>query len=153
MSHELNEEQRRTLLEKIHDFNDQLVTYSINISGQAFGNALKLGCGLAAVPLLIILGITLIRRTFDLSTLFVYSCAALLFAIGFASLISTRAKQIAFRDGYKQDINPDIVKFLGANQFTRAQFDSLANEVLEMDAPLREYLVVPQPESEENQDD
>ncbi|GEM_PF-6597819 len=140
----LSDEQRQIMREAVEEFNDQLATQSINLSGQAFTNALKLGCGLLALPLAIVLALTYFRRTLDFSAVFVYSCLALLIATAFASLIARRAKQLAIQDNYKLDINPEIIKFLHDNNFTRRQFDEVANEVLEDEAPLREYLVVPE---------
>ncbi|MFQ5615923.1 MAG: hypothetical protein ACE5GO_05625 [Anaerolineales bacterium] len=143
MTPSLSDEQRQILAETIDDFDDRLVTQSINISGQAFGNAFKLGCGVLVVPLLIVLGISVVRRTLDFSTVFVYSCAATMMATAFASFISSRAKQIAIKDNYIDDINPEIVHFLSANNFTRRQFDKMADEILGDEAPLREYLIKP----------
>jgi hypothetical protein len=140
---DLTPEQRTILAEAIKDFNDKLVTYSINLSGQAFSNAFRLGCGVLAIPVLIILGIAWAQEKLDFSGVFVYSCAGTVIAAAFASLVSSRAKQIAIRDNYSQDINPEIVQFLADNHFTRRQFDEIADDLLSADAPLREYLVRP----------
>ena len=147
MTNELSPEQRQILAEAIKDFNDKLVTYSINLSGQAFSNAFRLGCGILALPILIILGIAWAQEKLDFSGVFVYSCAGAVIAAAFAALISSRAKQIAIRDNYSQDINPEIVQFLADNHFTRRQFDKLADDILSGDAPLREYLVKPSSKS------
>jgi hypothetical protein len=140
---DLTPDQRTLLTEAIRDFNDKLVTYSINISGQAFNNAFRLGCGVLAIPVLIVLGIAWVQGKLDFSGVFVYSCAGTVIAAAFASLISSRAKQIAIRDNYSQDINPEIVQFLADNHYTRRQFDEIADDLLSVDAPLREYLVKP----------
>ncbi|GAB4581974.1 MAG: hypothetical protein Fur0022_47260 [Anaerolineales bacterium] len=140
---ELTPEQRTLLTEAIQDFNDKLVTYSINLSAQAFTNAMKLGCGILAIPLLIILGVAWVQDKLDFSGIFVYSCAGTIIAAAFAAFVSNRAKQIAIRDNYSQDINPEIIQFLADHQFTRREFDVVADETLSADAPLREYLVKP----------
>ena len=139
----LTPEQRTLLSEAITDFNDKLVTYSINLSGQAFSNAFRLGCGVLAIPVLIVLGIAWAQDKLDFSGIFVYSCAGAAIALAFAALVSSRAKQIAIRDNYTQDINPEIIQFLADNHFTRRQFDEVADELLSADAPLREYLIKP----------
>ncbi|NJN43872.1 MAG: hypothetical protein HC806_03460 [Anaerolineae bacterium] len=143
MATELSNEQRQILTEAIKDFNDKLVTYSINLSGQAFNNAFRLGCGVLAIPVLIILGIAWAQDRLDFSGVFVFSCAGAVISAAFAALVSSRAKQIAIQDNYSQDINPEIVQFLADNQFTRRQFDELADDLLSADAPLREYLIKP----------
>ena len=143
MSTELSPEQRVILTEAINDFNDKLLTYSINLSGQVFSNVFRLGCGILAIPILIILGIAWAQGKLDFSGVFVYSCAGTVIAAAFASVISSRAKQIAIRDNYSQDINPEIVQFLADNHFSRRQFDEIADDLLSADAPLREYLVKP----------
>ncbi|NUM44702.1 MAG: hypothetical protein HUU38_08330 [Anaerolineales bacterium] len=140
---DLTPEQRTLLIEAIKDFNDKLVTYSINLSAQAFTNAMKLGCGVLTLPLLILLGLAWAQEKLDFSGIFVYSCAGTVIAAAFASLVASRAKQIAARDNYAQDINPEIVQFLAHNQLTRRQFDEVADDVLAADAPLREYLIKP----------
>lgn len=140
---DLTPEQRTLLTEAITDFNDKLVTYSINLSAQAFTNAFRLGCGILTIPVLIILGLAWAQEKLDFSGVFVYSCAGAVIAAAFAALVSSRAKQIAIRDNYSQDINPEIVRFLADNQFTRRQFDEIADETLSADAPLRDYLVKP----------
>lgn len=140
---ELTPEQKTTLTEAIKDFNDKLVTYSINLSAQAFTNAFRLGCGVLAIPVLIVLGLAWVQDKLDFSGIFVYSCAGAVIAAAFAALVSSRAKQIAIRDNYTQDINPEIVQFLADNHFTRRQFDELADDILSADAPLREYLIKP----------
>jgi hypothetical protein len=143
MTNELSKEQQQILTEGINGFNDKLVTYSINLSGQAFNNAFRLGCGVVAIPVLIILGIAWAQERLDFSGVFVFSCAGAAISAVFASLVSSRAKQIAIRENYTQDINPEIVQFLADNHFTRRQFDKLADDLLSADAPLREYLIKP----------
>jgi len=140
---DLTPEQKTILTEAINDFNDKLVTYSINLSAQAFTNAFRLGCGVIAIPVLILMGIAWAQQKLDFSGVFVYSCAGAVIAAAFAALISSRAKQIAINDNYTQDINPEIVQFLADHQFTRRQFDELADDTLSADAPLREYLIKP----------
>lgn len=140
---ELTDEQTQILREAIDDFNDTLLTQSINLSGQAFNNAFRLGCGLLLIPLAIVLIITQVVRGLDFSGVFVYSCAAAAGALVFAALVSNRAKYLAVQEKYQQDVNPDIVRFLADQSFTRAQFDKLADEVLADNAPLRQYLVTP----------
>lgn len=143
MTADLTPEQQTHLTEAIQDFNDRLVTYSINLSGQAFNNAFRLGCSVLAIPLGIILLITYLQRTMDFSTITVFTCAGVTIAAVFAALVSGRAKHIAIRDNYSQDINPEIVQFLADHHFTRRQFDELADKILAADAPLRGYLVKP----------
>jgi hypothetical protein len=140
---DLTPEERTLLTEAVKDFNDKLVTYSINLSAQAFTNGMKLGCGILALPLLIVLGIAWAQGKLDFSGIFVYSCAGTVLAVIFSSFIASRAKQIAIRDNYSQDINPEIVQFLAGNHFTRRQFDTIADDILAADAPLRAYLVKP----------
>lgn len=139
----LSDEQKIVLREAIEDFNDTLLTQSINLSGQAFNNAFRLGCGLLLVPLIIALVVTYFVRGLDFSAVFVYSCAAAGGALVFAAFISNRAKYIAVQEKYQQDVNPDIVRFLADNGFTRAQFDAAADDILADNAPLRQYLITP----------
>jgi hypothetical protein len=137
---DLTDEQHEIMTEGVLEFNDTLLTQSINLSGQAFNNALRLGCGLVIVPLVIVLAITFIRRGVDFSAIFVYSFAALLLSIGFAILVASRAKQLVVQDKYAQDVSPDIARFLAEHGFRRSQFDRVADRVLPADAPLRTYL-------------
>jgi len=139
---EITDEQRVLLKEAIEAFNDILVTQSINLSGQAFNNALKLGCGLMLIPVIIALVVTQILRGLDFSAVFVYLCAGTAVSIVFSTIIANRAKYLAVQEKYKADVNPDIVRFLAENQLTRAQFDLVADDILGLNAPLREYLVV-----------
>lgn len=138
---DLSDDQRQILLEAINDFNDTLITQSINISGQAFNNAMRLGCVILSIPLAIVLVIVQFTRGLDFSGFFVYSCAGVAGALVFAALVANRAKYLSVQEKYQQDVNPDIVRFLSENELTRAQFDSLADEVLADNAPLRQYLV------------
>lgn len=140
---ELSPEKRTILIEAIKDFNDKLATYSINLSAQAFANAMKLGLGLLALPLIIVLGLSWLQQKLDFSGVFVFTCAAFVISALFAAFVSRRAKQLAVNDNYTQDINPEIVQFLADNHFTRRQFDEIADDILAADAPLREYLVTP----------
>ena len=137
----LTDEQTEILTEGVVEFNDTLLTQAINLSGQAFNNALRLGCGLLILPLVVVLVLTFIRRGLEFSAIAVYSGAALLMAIGFAILVAGRAKQLVVQDKYDQDVNPDILRFLSEHGFRRSQFDRVADNVLAADAPLRRYLV------------
>ena len=141
MPGELTPEENEILADQIRDFNDDLVTYIINLSGQAFNNALKLGAIVMTPVVILLLIVAALLNRISLISFFAFSCAGGMIALGFAALVSTRAKTIALRDGYKEDINPKIVKFLSENGYTRAQFDLLADDILAADAPLREYLV------------
>jgi Na+/H+ antiporter NhaC len=139
---DLTPDQQQILKEAITDFNDTLVTQSINLSGQAFNNAFRLGCGLLLLPLIIVLVATyIVRGALDFSGVFVFSCAGVAIAVVFASLVSNRAKYLAVQEKYQKDVNPDIVKFLAGHGFTRAQFDAAADDLLADNAPLREYLI------------
>ncbi len=140
-SSSLSPERTQILREQILEFNDQLVTYMINLSGQAFNNAFKLGAVVMAPVVVLILIASALLRRISLISFLVYTCAGGMIALAFAALVSTRAKTIALREGYQQDINPEIVKFLAEQGFTRAQFDALADEVLDEEAPLRGYLI------------
>jgi hypothetical protein len=137
---DLNDEQHEIMVEGVVEFNDTLLTQSINLSGQAFNNALRLGCGLLILPLMILLTITFFTRGLDLSAIFVYSLAGLLLAIGFAVLVANRAKYLVVQDKYEQDVSPDISRFLAEHGFRRMQFDEVADAVLPVEAPLRQYL-------------
>ncbi len=136
----LDADDRAVIVDEINDLNDTLVTYSINLTGQAFFNAFKLGAGLMIIPLGIVLAIAYRRETFDFTTVFVFSCIATLLAMVFAALIASRAKVLAVRDNYEDEIGPKIELSLKRNQITRVQFNALADEVLDKDAPLREYV-------------
>ncbi|HUF39877.1 MAG TPA: hypothetical protein VMN57_15235 [Anaerolineales bacterium] len=140
---DLTDEQYQIMTEGVVEFNDTLLTQSINLSGQAFNNALRLGCGLLIVPLIILLAITFATRGVDFSAIFVYSFAALMLSAGFAILVANRAKHLVVQDKYEQDVGPDIAHFLADHGFRRAQFDHVADAVLPADAPLRKYLVRP----------
>ena len=140
---DLTEEKAQILNEAIRDFNDTLVTQSINLSGQAFNNAFRLGCGLLLIPLILVLAITHFTRGLDFRSVFVYRCAVAATSIVFAAMVASRSKFLAVQEKYQQDVNPDIVRFLAENELTRAQFDRMAGDVLEENAPLRQYLVRP----------
>ncbi len=141
---ELTDEQKQILQEAITDFNDTLTTQSINLSGQAFNNAFRLGCGVLLIPLIIVLiAIYFVRGELDFSGVFVFSCAGAAASIVFASIVANRAKFLVVQEKYQQDVNPDIVRFLAEHQFTRAQFDAAANDLLADNAPLRDYLIKP----------
>src|SRR3972149_5715508 len=68
---ELSAEQRQILVEAIKDFNDTLQTQSINLSGQAFNNAFRLGCGILLIPLAVVLIVTQVVKGLDVSGVFV----------------------------------------------------------------------------------
>src|SRR5262245_28587645 len=112
---EIDAEQRRLLTEAITDFNDTLLTQSINLSGQAFNNAFRLGCGVLLIPLAIVMIVTQLLRGLDASAIIVYSCMTAAAALVFATLVSNRAKTLAIQEKYQSDINPDIVRFLAEN--------------------------------------
>lgn len=137
---ELTSERKQILLEGINDFNDTLVTQSINIAGQAFNNALKLGCGGLAIPLVITLAIVQYTRRLDFSGFFVFSCVFVSLALVFAALVANRAKYLALQEKFQQDVGPDIDAFLTEHGFTAEDFHSLADEILADNAPLRQYL-------------
>ena len=137
----LTDQQHEIMVEGVLEFNDTLLTQSINLAGQAFNNALRLGCGLLIIPLISLLVITFFTRGLDLSAIAVYSLAGLLLAVGFAVVVANRAKYLVVQDKYEQDVSPDIIRFLAENGFRRTQFDLVADTVLPADAPLRQYLV------------
>jgi hypothetical protein len=137
---DLNDEQHEIMVEGVIEFNDTLLTQSINLSGQAFNNALRLGCGLLILPLIIVLTITFFTRGLDLSAISVYSLAGLVLAIGFAVLVANRAKYLVVQDKYEQDVSPEILRFLAEHGFRRIQFDQVADTILPVEAPLRQYL-------------
>jgi hypothetical protein len=137
---DLTDEQHEIMVEGVMEFNDTLLTQSINLSGQAFNNALRLGCGLLILPLVFLLAITFFSRGLDLSAIAVYSLATLLLAVGFAVLVDNRAKHIVVCDKYEQDVSPDILRFLAEHGFRRSQFDQVADSILPVEAPLRQYL-------------
>ena len=140
----ITDEQYQILSEGVTEFNDTLLTQSINLSGQAFNNALRLGCGLLIVPLIIVLVITfIVRGGIDVSALVVYSIAALMIAVVFSVFVANRAKQIVLNDQYQQDVGPDIARFLAEHHLSRGQFDEVAGKILSADAPLRQYLAGP----------
>ncbi len=145
------DDRQQLLSEAIKDFNDTLVTQSINLSGQAFNNAFRLGCGLLLVPLIIIMAITHFVRGLDFSAVFVYSCAGVAISIVFAAMVSNRAKFLAVQEKYQHDVNPEIIRFLADHDFTRAQFDAAADDLLGDNAPLREYLVTGRSGTEEKE--
>jgi hypothetical protein len=141
MTTPLDADERQIMVEAITDFNDRLVTHAINISGAAFNNAFRLGCLVLSLPFVVVLLVSYFSDRFDMTTFFVFGCAGVMISLVFASLISTRAKRIMVDDNYQEDINPDIVKFLSEHQFTRAQFDIVADDILGDNAPLRDYLI------------
>lgn len=140
---ELTAEQRQVLQERILDLNDQLETQTSNLAGQAFFNAFRLGCAVLAVPLVVVLVIFIVLGKFDASSVLVLSCAGTFAAVVFGALVAMRAKTLAVADNYQYDIGPEIARVLSEHHFTRRQFDDLANEVLEKNTPLRQYLMQP----------
>ncbi len=140
MIEDLSSEQRQILLEIVVDVNDTLVTQSINIAGQAFTNALKLGCILLFFPVIIVLIVSYLLGKFSLISIFVYGGIGLLLAIVFGAMVATRAKTLAIEDDDGKDVNEEIEKKLIGSDFTRSQFENLANEILGEDSPLRVYL-------------
>jgi len=72
---------------------------------------------------------------------------AALFAAGASAIISARAKSATMAGTYARDVEPEIEKTIQSNRFTRQEFDALANEILDKNAPLRRYLSLP-PETE-----
>ena len=143
MTDELTSEQRQLLLEKVIDVNDTLVTQSINVAGQAFTNAFKLGCSLLFVPVLLLLGISYWMGKFSLISIFVYFGLGALLAMVFAQLVSTRAKTLAILDDAGPSVDEEIAVQLQGSEFNRTQFDALAVEALGEDSPLRIYLRKP----------
>jgi positive regulator of sigma E activity len=146
MPDSLSPAEKQVLQESIIEINDTLQTFTINLTGQAFFNAFKLAFTILLVPLAIILLLTYLFRSVDFTTVFMYSCTTVMLAMAFASLVASRMRVISEKDNYQEDIGPKIQETLTTNGFTRRQFDIMADRILEKDAPLRQYIVLPKDE-------
>jgi hypothetical protein len=140
----ITDEERVLLVEAVQDFNDRLITQSINLAGQAFNNAFRLGCSVLALPVIVVLVVSYFANQFSFISIFVYGCAGSMLSLAFAAFVANRAKQISVDENYKDDVNPDILRFLVANDMNRAQFDAVADDILGDNAPLREFLIQPE---------
>ena len=137
----LSEEDQQILREQVLDLNDTLVTQSINLAAQAFNNAFRLGCAVLFIPVVIVLVISYTMDRFSMISIIVYGGLGALIAAGFGALVANRAKYLAIKDNYEQDITPQIKTFLKEHDMTRRQFDTMADDVLADNAPLRDYII------------
>jgi hypothetical protein len=127
----------------IRDANQNLVQAGAGAAESAFGLSCSLGVllGLALLAVIFLLG----SRNWILLGL--VATGAALFAAGASAIISARAKSATMAGTYGRDIEPEIEKTIQSNLFTRQEFDALAHETLDKNAPLRRYLSLP-PETE-----
>ncbi|HEY5573189.1 MAG TPA: zinc ribbon domain-containing protein [Anaerolineales bacterium] len=134
---------REKASQMIRDANQNLVQAGAGAAESAFGLGCSLGVllGLALLALIFILG----SRNWILLGL--VAIGAALFAAGASAIISARAKSATMAGTYARDVEPEIEKTIQSNRFTRQEFDALANEILDKNAPLRRYLSLP-PETE-----
>lgn len=148
---DLSADDHQRLSEKVIEMNDLLVTKSIDVAGQAFTNAYKLGCAIMFLPVVIIMVVSYFLDKFSLISIFIYGGLGVMLATVFGSIIANRAKTLAILDDDGVDINTQIQDMLAGTEFSPAQFEALAHDLLGENAPLRVHLLKPVSEEEENE--
>jgi ABC-type multidrug transport system fused ATPase/permease subunit len=127
------------LREMVETSNQQMVTSGTNAAESAFG----IGCSLGGMVSLVIILIAFILGWRDWTQLAVVALVAILFATGISAILSVRAKSASIRSTYEREVSPMIDRFLRANRLTHLEFSALADQMIEKDAPLRDYLTLP----------
>ena len=143
----IEEENRTTLAEQIVGLNEQLLAASLYSTNQAF--MLGITVGLIPVGLFVVVVYFLLQKSL-VGALF----TALLMGLGlvaFANLAAYIARARVMQRVYKDQIAPEIELVLAEYQTKRPEFDNLADEILELNAPLRLFCT-PKPHSKETAD-
>lgn len=144
----LSEEQRGGLRQLAEDANEKLFKAGAAGAEQSFG----LGCLVFALPVLVVDGLLLIFRVFNLILALIVLTMGALVVMGLVTLMAYSARARRTTDVYKQEVGPEIERYLGEHGLSRGEFDQVARETLSEDAPLSAYLA-PLPARELSQDE
>jgi predicted phage tail protein len=123
----------------INAANQDLVKAGTGAAESAFG----LGCSLGTIVGLLILVVVLLLGARNWILLAILAMGIALVAAGVSALISTRAKSATMGATYDRQVKAQIDGYVRTTGITRQEFDSLVNEVLQPDAPLRRYRSTP----------
>ncbi len=120
----------------IESNNQNLVSAGIRAAESAFG----LGCFLGAMMGMVLLVIVFALGSRNWILIGILGMVASIIAVGAAVGISTRAKSATINKAYERSAKHEIERFVLVNHLGRLEFDSLADQVLSKEAPLRKYL-------------
>jgi hypothetical protein len=123
----------RGLVEKL---NEKLRAAGSGSAEQAFG----IGCGLGAIPALVIITILYIFRLVDLILAAILVVVAALALTGISTMLAIKARSNSRRRVYQNDIEKEISQYLSETELSRPQFDTMAYQILAQGAPLRDFL-------------
>lgn len=118
--------------------NQSLVQAGTGAAESAFG----LGCSLGAILGLVLLIVVFFLGNRNWIVLGIAAIGISLVAAGAAAWISLRAKTATIKTTYYRQVENEIEKFMKSNHYTQQEFEALANEVLDQNAPLRRYLSI-----------
>jgi hypothetical protein len=131
----LSVEQREELGRLAETANEKLVKVGTSSAEQAFG----LGCSIGFMPLLILIVVLFVAGIFNLIMALIALVFGGLALAGISTLLSFRARSLAIRRLYLQEVGPEIDHYLSEHSLPRSQFESLAREAISAEAPLRSF--------------
>lgn len=127
---------REKILNIVGDANQSLVQAGSGAAESAFG----LSCSIGTIFGLILLGIIFLLGFRNWIVLAIIAMGVTLVAAGVSVALSGRAKSATIAGTYAREVEPKIENYLHSHRLTRQEFNALAAETLDNNAPLRRYL-------------
>lgn len=133
---DLTEEEKNEFIGVVESLNEKLRSSGAGGAESAFG----LGCGIGLIP---VIGFILLLWVFGVINLILgmlLLVVGLLALAGVSILLANLARSNAFKRVYRTEVEPEIIQYLSRQHLSRQDFDSLAFQVLPLDAPLQRFL-------------
>lgn len=122
--------------DQVRDWDERLRQAGVGSAEQAFG----MGCGIALLPTLAVIGLLLIFRVINIILAAVLLVMALLVLAGLGMLFANIARTNNARRTYETSIQPEIASYLQQTGMPRAEFERQVVALLPADAPLQTFL-------------
>jgi hypothetical protein len=132
----LTPEQYQDLNDLVEKLNEKLRATGSGSAEQAFG----IGCGLGAIPALVIITTLYIFGLVDLILAAILVVVAALALAGISTMLAIRARSNSRCRVYQNEIEKEISQYLRETELSRTQFDTMAYQILAQGAPLRDFL-------------
>ncbi len=145
---ELSPEQQAEITRLAGEFNDRLVQAGSTYAERAFG----LSCGLGFLPALALLAVLFALRFINVILAFTLFIIVILGLTGLANLLAYTARLNAVRNTYRQQVQPEIDRYISQQGISRQQFDTWAVTGLADGAPLTIFLNPALPQAAEEED-
>jgi hypothetical protein len=133
---------QEAMRELVETSNQRLVSSGTSAAESAFG----IGCSLGGMASMVLLLIVFAIGGRDWTLLAIVALVAILLAAGISAWLANRAKSATIQATYEREVGPQIERYVRANRLTGLEFGSLADGMIDEDAPLRNYLTLPSKE-------